>query len=81
MFSKTHCPYCQKVRNLFAEMNIDYKTFELDKEENGSAIQDELQRISGQRTVPNVFIKGIHVGGSDVVLKLSEEGKLKNMIQ
>jgi len=32
--------------------------------EDGSAIQDALQEISGQRTVPNIYIKQKHIGGN-----------------
>lgn len=41
--------------------------------DDGSAIQDALQEISGQRTVPNIYIKQKHLGGnSDLQAKKSE---------
>ena len=36
--------------------------------------------MTGQRTVPNVFIRGKHIGGADDTIKLYEEGKLMNLI-
>lgn len=32
--------------------------------DDGSALQDALQEITGQRTVPNIFIKQKHIGGN-----------------
>ncbi len=40
-----------------------FVTFRLDKENDGSAIQDYLEEKSGQRTVPNIFIGEKHIGG------------------
>ena len=36
--------------------------------------------MTGQRTVPNVFIRGNHIGGWDATNKLNEEGKLMPLI-
>ena len=55
------------------------KNFSLNLE-NGPAIQDKLQELTGQRTVPNVFIHGKHIGGADNTMKLHEEGKLMELI-
>lgn len=48
--------------------------------DNGADIQSDLAEFSGQRTVPNIFIKGKHVGGCDKVHQLHSEGKLLEMI-
>jgi glutaredoxin 3 len=52
----------------------------LDKLDNGSEIQSALLDITGQRTVPNVFIKGKHLGGNDVTQAAAKNGKLKEML-
>jgi len=80
MFSKTTCPYCAKVKNLFNELNVQYTVFELDLENNMSDLQDALVQKSGQRSVPNVFINQKHVGGCDDTLKAHAEGTLLPMI-
>lgn len=36
--------------------------------------------MTGQKTVPNVFIRGQHIGGSDAVHKLHQEGQLISRI-
>lgn len=46
-------------------------TKELDVENDGSEIQEVLRQMTGQSTVPNIFIGGKHVGGcSDLKTKL-----------
>merc|ERR1712238_623433 len=58
IFSKSYCPYCTKTKDRFADMGVSAKVFELDNMSDGGDIQSELLTMTGQRTVPNVFIKG-----------------------
>lgn len=48
--------------------------------DNGTTIHEKLKEVTGQKTVPNVFIHGKHIGGADDTIKLHEEGKLMNLI-
>ncbi|KAL4584924.1 hypothetical protein LXL04_009535 [Taraxacum kok-saghyz] len=80
LFSKTYCGYCQRVKKLFTELNASYKLLELDEESDGGAIQSALAELTGQTTVPNVFIGGKHVGGSDAVMEKHRDGKLVPML-
>lgn len=59
IFSKSYWPYCVKAKEAFSERKITYKAIELDDISNGSEIQAELLKMTGQKTVPNIFIKGI----------------------
>jgi glutaredoxin len=79
IFSKTTCPYCKKVKELFESLSIKTNVVELDQLPNGSQIQEGLLVITGQKTVPNVFVRGRHVGGCDATVKLHEHGKLVAM--
>ena len=65
VFSKTYCPYCRGVKELFAESYPGEKPFyvELDKREDGRAIQDTLEKLYGSRTVPQVRQKQPENGG------------------
>lgn len=62
-------------------MNIDAKVYELDNMDNGTDIQSALLDISGQRTVPNVFVKGKHLGGNDDTQAAARSGKLEEMLK
>jgi glutaredoxin 3 len=80
VFSKTYCPYCTATKNLMKELKFNAKVIELDEVNNGAAIQDSLRELTGQRTVPNVFIKGEHLGGNDVTQEAAKSGKLQKML-
>ena len=60
---------------------IPYHRVELDKLPEGEAYQKLLIEISGQKTVPNVFINGNHIGGCDDTLKLDQSGKLLELVK
>ncbi|KAL0331948.1 UNVERIFIED_CONTAM: Glutaredoxin [Sesamum calycinum] len=74
--SKTYCPFCVTVKELLTKLGASFKAIELDKEGDGSEIQSALAEWTGQRTVPNVFIGGKHIGGCDATTALHNQGKL-----
>ncbi|TVU15303.1 hypothetical protein EJB05_38817 [Eragrostis curvula] len=76
VFSKSYCPFCVRVKKLFEQLGASFKAIELDVESDGSDLQDALKEWTGQRTVPNVFIKGKHIGGCDDTMALNNQGKL-----
>lgn len=47
---------------------------------DGADIQAALATMTGQRTVPNVFIKGKHLGGCDSTLAAIADGSLKKLL-
>ncbi|ODQ78570.1 hypothetical protein BABINDRAFT_162776 [Babjeviella inositovora NRRL Y-12698] len=79
--SKSFCPYCSSTKQTLQKMNARAEILELDKIADGSAIQQALQEISGQKTVPNVFIGGKHVGGNSDVQNLYQQGSLSKLIE
>ncbi|KAJ6788747.1 hypothetical protein PWT90_07974 [Aphanocladium album] len=81
IFSKSYCPYCKATKSLLGSLDADYKVVELDEESDGSAVQDALQEISGQRSVPNIYISKKHIGGNSDIQSLSSSGKLKALLQ
>ncbi|KAG0287654.1 hypothetical protein BGZ98_004562 [Dissophora globulifera] len=80
VFSKTWCPHCAKTKALLAKKNVKAHIVELDEEENGADIQALLFEITGQRSVPNNFIEGKHIGGNDNLQQLERDGKLDALL-
>jgi glutaredoxin 3 len=64
VFSKSYCGYSRRAKSLLMEHDIAFSVLELDQAKTGAAMQSLLKDASGQRTVPNVFVDGEHVGGS-----------------
>ncbi|XWS60750.1 hypothetical protein CRYUN_Cryun07bG0062600 [Craigia yunnanensis] len=80
VFSKTYCGYCNRVKQLFTQLGASYKIIELDEGSDGDEMQAALAEWTGQRTVPNVLIGGIHIGGCDSVLAKHQTGQLVNLL-
>jgi len=77
MFSKTTCGYCAKAKQVIsAAGGADLQVVELNEDPQGAELQAALAEKTGQRTVPNTFLGGAHVGGCDDVLALERGGSL-----
>ncbi|KAF1793198.1 Zinc finger, RING-type, conserved site [Phytophthora cactorum] len=64
VYSKSYCPYCAKTKTLLTQLGAKYDVVELDQIAGGSEQQDALEQITGQSTVPNVFVGGKSIGGN-----------------
>ncbi|KAL9051250.1 MAG: hypothetical protein Q9162_006139 [Coniocarpon cinnabarinum] len=64
VFSKSYCPFCKATKQLLSDNGANFYTIELDQVDDGAAIQDALEEMTSQRSVPNVFIKQQHIGGN-----------------
>ncbi|XP_032477601.1 glutaredoxin 2 isoform X1 [Phocoena sinus] len=80
IFSKTSCSYCTMAKKLFHDMNVNYKVVELDMLEHGSQLQDALHEMTGERTVPRIFVNGTFIGGATDTHRLHKEGKLLPLV-
>jgi len=79
VFSKSYCPYCKATKSLLSELGAKYYTIELDQVDDGSAIQAALGEMTGQTSVPNIFIAKKHIGGnSDLQAK---KGSLPSLLK
>jgi len=82
VFSKSWCPYCKRAKALLATEYAQVKPviFELDERDDGGELQNYLQEKTGQRSVPNIFIKQEHIGGSDDLARRHDEGKIRSLL-
>ncbi|KAG8128101.1 putative Thioredoxin reductase 3-like protein [Naja naja] len=80
IFSKSYCPFCRKVKDLFHTLGVEYSALELDKIDDGPSIQEVLLELTSQRTVPNVFINGNHIGGCDQTFQVYHNGTLQKLL-
>ncbi|AEY02749.1 glutaredoxin-family domain-containing protein [Oceanimonas sp. GK1] len=61
LFSKPGCPYCARAKQMLLERNMRYEEVIIGQD----ATSISLKAVSGRTTVPQVFIDGRHIGGSD----------------
>ncbi|KAG7348379.1 glutathione peroxidase [Nitzschia inconspicua] len=79
VYSKTWCGYCKRTKDLLARdefKEFDIAIHEIDKTEDGSAIQKALAEITGKTSVPQVFVNGELLGGNDDTQAAYRSGKL-----
>ncbi|ESO95298.1 hypothetical protein LOTGIDRAFT_116841 [Lottia gigantea] len=81
IFSKTYCPHCKTVKQIFAQLNVTPNVVELDLVDNGTKMQDILHHMTGARTVPRVFITGKSIGGASETKTFLKTGQLQEMLK
>ena len=73
VYSADYCSYCKHACALLERKNIPYTL--IDVEETPDK-REEMERLSGQRTIPQIFINGAHVGGYTDLVEWNKAGKL-----
>ncbi|CAN4105578.1 unnamed protein product [Withania somnifera] len=81
IFSKSYCPYCKRVKHIFNELQEQPFVVELDLRDDGARIQDVLLDLVGRTTVPQVFVNGKHIGGSDDIQNAVRSGHLQSLLK
>ncbi|KAF1350964.1 putative glutaredoxin Grx1 [Delphinella strobiligena] len=81
VFSKSYCPYCKATKQLLSSVGAKYYAIELDQVDDGAAIQDALQEITNQRSVPNIFISKKHIGGNSDLQALNKNELKKKLTE
>lgn len=83
--SKTYCPYCQAaLKTLFDDLHVSKSkslVLQLNTIDDGAEIQEALAEINGQKTVPNIYIDGKHIGGNSDLQELKNSGKLEELLK
>lgn len=69
VFGRDGCGFCAKAKTLLRDKGIDFVELKLNKDYRGTT----LRAVSGQGTVPQVFVNGEHIGGSDDLEKWLEQ--------
>ncbi|CAN6273669.1 unnamed protein product [Urochloa humidicola] len=80
IFSKTYCPYSMRAKRIFQDLKEDPYIVELDLREDGRNIQSVLLDLVGRHTVPQVFVNGQHIGGSDDTVNALSNGQLEKLL-
>jgi len=72
------CGYCARAKRLLTSKGVNYIEYDVLAD---SSLRDEMQkRAPGSYTVPQIFIDGVSVGGSDDIHELDRQGKLDPLL-
>lgn len=77
LYTKDWCPYCDRAKALLRSKGLAYE--EIDVTENSDR-EEEMTQRSQRRSVPQIFINGTHVGGSDDLAAINSSGELGRML-
>jgi len=85
MYATSTCPFCAKAKKEITATGSILTVIDFDDEENGNAMRAELMMITGQSSVPQVFIGGEFIGGCNDggmggVMPLKQSGKLEELL-
>ncbi|CAL0314457.1 unnamed protein product [Lupinus luteus] len=80
IFSKSYCPYSMNAKDIFRKLNEKPFVVELDLRDDGYKIQSHLLDLTGSGTVPQVFVNGKPIGGSDDLSAAVQSGELQKLL-
>lgn len=78
IYTTRSCPFCVAAKGLLTRKGVDF--IEIDVGADPAARQAMTQRADGRRTVPQIFINGEGIGGSDELHTLERQGKLNALL-
>jgi len=78
IYTTMFCPYCARAKALLDRKGVAYE--DLDAEHGSQNRKDAIARSGGRTTVPQVFIDGRPIGGSDDLAALERAGKLDALL-
>lgn len=78
IYTKKFCPYCWRALDLLATKAVEVQEIAID---GGGQLRDlMIERANGRSTVPQIFIRGEHVGGCNDLMALERDGRLDAML-
>lgn len=79
IYSKKTCPYCVRAKQLFDQKGVKYTEIMVD--ESPKDLEMMLLRAEGRRTVPQIFINDLGIGGCDDLYALEQAKKLDILLR
>lgn len=77
IYTKSWCPYCARATALLREKGIAFTEIDVSTDARSEHL---MRQRSGRHTVPQIFINGHHVGGSDDLLSAEHSGALDDLL-
>lgn len=78
IYTKAFCPYCARAMSLLRKKEAAIEEYDITM--GGPKRAEMIERSNGRMTVPQIFIDGRHVGGSDDLAALERDGALDPLL-
>lgn len=79
VYTTATCPYCIKAKALLDKKGVPYHLIDVSFDDDLRSKM--MERANGRRTVPQIFINDVHVGGFDDLSALDRDGKLDALLK
>ena len=79
IYTQPWCPYCVRAVNLLTKKGASFR--EIDAPHGTPERAESIRRAGGLSSVPQIFIDGRHIGGSDELVALNATGELDRLLQ
>lgn len=79
IYTSFACPYCVRAKHLLDSKGVDYT--EIDVSGGGPKREEMVARAPGARTVPQIFVDDVAIGGCDDLYRLDDAGKLDAILE
>jgi len=77
VYSGRFCGYCTAAERLLQSKKVEYELIKVDEDQDKF---DHMMKITGRRTIPQIFIDDYHVGGFDDLAALNQSGRLDELL-
>jgi glutaredoxin 3 len=77
IYTTPFCGYCARAKSLFDKKGAAYEEMDVMMDDKK---RTEMRERSRRTTVPQIFINGQHIGGSDELAALEQAGKLDPLL-
>ncbi|RMH47362.1 MAG: glutaredoxin 3 [Alphaproteobacteria bacterium] len=78
IYTSPLCGFCHRAKRLLSAKGVAYS--EIDVSRDPARRAEMVQRANGRRTVPQIFIDDVHVGGCDDLMAMDRTGALDRLL-
>ncbi|TMA12409.1 MAG: glutaredoxin 3 [Deltaproteobacteria bacterium] len=78
VYTKDYCSFCKRAKALLHSKNVEFEEIDVTHDER---LEREVRRLSGRRTVPQIFLDGQWLGGFEELRELDAEGELDRLLR
>ena len=71
------CGFSMLTAETLKNLNVDFKTFDVLSD---NAIREGVKEYANWPTIPQLYLNGKFIGGSEIVTKMSEKGELQKLL-
>ena len=78
IYSTSWCPPCAAAKRMLTDMDQTFEEIDIEKE---GISREKLSEITGGSTGPQIIINGKPIGGFDSLMRLNQDGTLKELLK